>query len=310
MNKIITIVGATSSGKTSLAINLAQRFNGEVISLDSRQIYKGMEIGTAQPTNIEMKGVQHHLIGFSDPSKSVSAGKFAELVINKVKMIKSCSKTPIICGGAGLYYRAIKKGIFKGSMSNSELRHSIEKLYDLNPVSLFNKLQKIDPQYSRLVHINNKKRLVRALEIYEATGKTPTEHFKIQNSNQSNLLDLFTIMLSWNRENLINRIDKRLNQMLSAGWVKEVENLLKKQKNNSLSFSAINSIGYYQIQSYLNGQIDYNQMKEDIIIKTRQYARRQAQWFRKEKIDLIVEMDNVNIETIEEILYCLLVENS
>ncbi len=310
MKKIITIVGATASGKTSLAIKLASRFDGEIISLDSRQIYRGMKIGTAQPTNEEMKRVKHHLIGIYSPSKTVSAGAYAELVIKKIQAIHSRSKIPIICGGAGLYYRAIKKGIFDGSVSNPSLRKKLEQSYDANPISLMDYLLKIDSEYAKLVHINNKKRLVRALEIYETTGKTPSENFRIQKSNLTNYLDIFTIMLSWNRDKLAKRISQRLDFMLDMGWIKEVEELLEKEKYNSKPFSALDSIGYNQIQSYLAGKINYQQMKKDIIIKTRQFSRRQVQWFKKENIDIIVEMDNLSNKEVEEILCCFLMEIS
>ena len=308
MKKIITIVGATATGKTSLAIKLARRFNGEIISLDSRQIYRGMQIGTAQPTNEEMKGIKHHLVGIHNPSNTVSAGVYAELVINKVQSIHSRFKIPIICGGAGLYYRAIKKGIFDGSVTNTLLRKRLEQSYDKNPIILMECLLKIDPEYAKIVHINNKKRLVRALEIYETTGKTPSENFNKQKSNYTNHLDLFTIMLNWNRDILNKRISQRLDYMLELGWIKEVKNLLEKEKNSSLSYPALNSIGYAQIASYLASQIDYQQMKKEIMIKTCQFAKRQVQWFKKENIEIIVEMIDIKNKEIEEILYGILIE--
>ena len=198
---------------------------------------------------------------------------------------------------------AIKKGIFKGSMSNSELRHSIEKLYDLNPVSLFNKLQKIDPQYSRLVHINNKKRLVRALEIYKITGKTPSEHYKNQKIN--NKLNIFTIYLDWNREELNHRIIKRTKNMISEGWFDEVNKLnLMKQ-----DITGLDSIGYHEINLFLKGEIDKNQLEEKIIIGTRQFAKRQMQWFAKEKLDLVISMNQLKESEIIKILHCIMVSN-
>ena len=193
MKKIITIVGTTASGKTSLAIRLSHILDAEVISLDSRQIFKGMPIGTAQPTNKEKDGVTHHLIGFKNPWDPVSAGRYAELVLDKVSNIHKNGKIPIICGGAGLYYRAIKNGLFSKSSTDESLRHELESAYDKNPSHLMDELIKIDPEYASIVHINNKKRLVRALEIFGITGKAPSKNFDEQRNNPTKVLDLFTI---------------------------------------------------------------------------------------------------------------------
>ena len=305
MKKILTIIGPTASGKTSLAVNLSKKLNAEVIGLDSRQIYSGMSIGTAQPTTKEMRGVKHHLIGFQDPSDPISAGQYAKLITDKVKNIQADGRNPIICGGAGLYYRAISKGIFQGSVSDPINRNRLEKLYDNNPSDLLGHLRAIDPEYADLVHINNKKRLVRALEIFEATGKTPSEHFHDQKSNPTTELDLFTIEIKWKQNVLNERIENRADEMLDRGWIEEVETLLKQQSRNKKLFTALSSIGYSQIQSYLSNKIPYEEMREDIIIKTRQFARRQVKWFAKEPIDLSLEMDNLETKEIVQILYCL-----
>ncbi len=293
MESIITIVGPTASGKTSLAIEVAKRLNGEVISLDSRQIYKGMEIGTAQPTKSETKIINHHLIGFRSPSCTIAAGEYANLVEEKIKAIKRKGKTPILCGGAGLYYRALKDGLFSGSSMNIIIRKKLEKSYDHDPKALFQKLKEIDPEYSKIVHLNNKKRMVRALEIYEITGKAPTIHFKNQKISSEKSLSYFTISLFWERKVLIKRIEERTKRMLKNGWIEEVEKLLKIQKENKENYPALNSIGYLQIKEYLRNKLSFSDMEEKIIIKTRQFARRQSQWFAKEKINLIIENDSV-----------------
>ena len=302
MKKIITIVGTTASGKTSLAIRLSHILDAEVISLDSRQIFKGMPIGTAQPTNKEKDGVTHHLIGFKNPWDPVSAGRYAELVLDKVSNIHKNGKTPIICGGAGLYYRAIKNGLFSKSSTDESLRHELESAYDKNPSHLMDELIKIDPEYASIVHINNKKRLVRALEIFGITGEAPSKNFDEQRNNPTEVLDLFTIRLDWERQSLIKRIEHRLDQMLVSGWVEEVKGLLKLQKEKSSLFPALNSIGYEQIQSYLENDIDFNKMKETIFVKTRQFAKRQSQWFNKENIELTLKMDTLKKDEIIQIL--------
>ena len=305
MKKIITIIGPTATGKTSLAIQLAKLIDGEVIGLDSRQIYKGMPIGTAQPIKTEMKGVYHHLLGFQDPSHPISAGQYSKMVREKVKNIKARDKMPIICGGSGLYYRALTKGIFKESITDLPTRLRLEKLYKKDPDRLYKRLQSIDPEYASIVHINNKNRLIRAIEIYETTGKSPTEHFINQKINPAETLDLFTILLRWERSLLNQRISFRTKLMLNNGWIKEVKTLLNKQSDNEIFFPAFNSIGYSQIQAYLNGKIDRKEMEKKIVIKTRQFARRQIKWFNKETIDLIIEMDHIDHNIIPKILHCI-----
>lgn len=299
----LAVVGPTASGKTSISIKLAKKINGEVIGLDSRQIFKGMEIGTAQPTVHEMDGIPHHLIGSLDPWMRVSAGKYASKVYDKINFIKSKGKVPIICGGSGLYFRAVVRGLFDESSTNLFIREKLEIEYDLNPQLLLKKLDKIDPEYSKIVHINNKKRLVRALEIYEITGRTPSEHFINQKIN--NILKVFTIYLDWNREELNQRIIKRTKNMISKGWFDEVTKLNLMRKN----IIGLDSIGYREITLFLKGKIDKNQLEEKIIIGTRQFAKRQKQWFSKEKLDLIISMNQLKLNDIIKILHCITLSN-
>ena len=303
MDKIITIIGPTASGKTSLAIQLSKELEGEVISLDSRQIYKGMGIGTAQPTIEEMMGVKHHLIGCIHPKEPVSAGRYAELVIDKVALVQQNGKIPIICGGAGLYYRAIKTGIFSDSITDVNLRNELESSYDDDPNVLLKKLEEIDPEYASIVHINNKKRLVRALEIFGTTGKAPSINYQNQKSNPTTkVLDLLTIRLDWDRKNLNKRINQRLDFMLSSGWIDEVNDLVECERKENSLFPALNTIGYGQIKSFLKNDISFEKMKENIFIKTRQFAKRQNQWFNNENTELTINMDNLKIDEIIQIL--------
>ena len=303
MEKILTIVGPTAVGKTAVAISIAKQLNGEIIGLDSRQLYQCMEIGTAQPTEEEREGIVHHLIGFRNPSERISAGEYAKLVLEKVDDIKSQGKTPIICGGAGLYFRALSKGIFEGSVTNISLRNRLSMEYDSDSQKLLNRLRSVDPVYVDKVHINNKKRLVRALEIYEVTGKTPSEHYKQQKKTSKNILKLCTIFLLENKDLINKKIEVRTKFMLKNGWIDEVKTLLKKQEKSKQLFPALDSIGYRQIQQYLNDEISMNTLIENIVIKTRQYARRQIQWFKKEKIDLIIDASQLtNKQAIQNIL--------
>ncbi len=304
MKKVLTIVGPTASGKTTLAIELAKRINGEIISLDSRQVFKGMAIGTAQPTKKQMATVKHHLIGCLEPEEFISSGKYASLVKEKIDSIKLQNKNPIICGGSGLYYRAIQKGIFEGSISNFKIRNKLEIQYAKNPEIVFNKLKLIDKEYSKIVHINNRQRLIRALEIYECTGKSPSEHFQKQYTEPIKTVKLYTIFLKWEKISLNNRIEKRTKEMFDMGWIDEVKNLLELQANQNKIFPSLNSIGYKHINSFLNNEINKEKMFEMIYTRTRQLARRQEKWFKQEPINLFVMMNSLKVDKIYKILDC------
>tara|TARA_B100001996_G_C18573989_1_gene559561 strand:+ start:101 stop:1033 length:933 start_codon:yes stop_codon:yes gene_type:complete len=302
LKKIPVIIGPTCSDKTTLAIKLAKLIEGEIIGLDSRQIYKGIPIGTAQPREEELNSINHHLIGCYDLNKSISAGQYAELVGSKIKDILKKNRNPIICGGSGLYFRAYTKGIFRESVSDFKIRNSLNKLYDKNSKVLLEKLKSIDPEYSKIVHINNKKRLVRALEIYESTGKAPSQHFLLQRLNTKPALNIFSIYLKWNQKMLNERIILRTCDMLKRGWIDEVKNVRRKERQYKVKYSCLDSIGYSQISSYLDGKISFKKMKEEIIIKTCQLSKKQWKWFKKESIDLFLDMNSICIDDIAYII--------
>ena len=293
MKIVPTILGPTSSGKTDLSIRLAKIINGEVIGLDSRQIYENIPIGTAQPTKKEMKGILHHLIGSKPLGQSVNAGQYAKLVYKCIEKIWSVEKTPIVCGGAGLYYRALNKGIFDESKTDLKIRKKLEKMYDDGrALEMYSELKKIDPQYSLLVHINNKKRLIRALEIYNITGKSPSSHFKSQKNKPFQDLKFLSIYLNWDRDVLKKRIVKRTSMLIKIGWIEEVKKLIKEYP--SFDIQPLDSIGYRQIALYLKNQLSFEDLELEISTKTYQYAVKQIKWFKKENIDLIVDMDSEN----------------
>ena len=289
-NNSIAIIGPTASGKSLLSVEIAKRINGEIIGIDSRQIYKNMGIGTAQPTILEQGGIEHHLIGIKSPTEEISAGAYSKLVYNLVEDIFSRKHIPLLCGGSGLYYRAITRGIFKESKTDLKIRQELENEYDKEgPESLMQELVAVDPDYAKNVHLNNKKRLIRALEIYRSTGKPPTQHYNEQLNNPINkTLNLFTIYLEWEKSELNNRIQMRTKSMLNAGWIDEVKQLLKKYPNTSIP--PLDSIGYREIVSYLNDKITIVDLEELISLKTKQFSSRQVKWFKKEQIDLIIEM--------------------
>ena len=287
---ILAIVGPTAIGKTTVAIDVAKRVNGEVIGLDSRQIYRGMAIGTSQPTIEELAAVPHHLIGVKDPDLPISAGKYEKLVLNLVKDISERGKEPVICGGAGLYYRAITKGIFSESKTDLDVREKLIQEYEeIGPEGLLNRLQELDPEYAVKVHPNNRKRLIRALEIYTVTGKPPSEHFNRQEKFCAPTLSLFTVLLTIDRKELDKRIAKRTAKMLDNGWVEEIKSLRK--GNDPIATHPMKSIGYRQIAAFLDGRLNKVDLEAEIILRTCQYARRQLQWFRQENIDLTIDIE-------------------
>ena len=205
-----------------------------------------------------------------------------------------------------MYYRTIQKGIFDGSTSDFEIRNKLEKQYLKNPDTLLRKLKKVDKNYAEIVHVNNRQRLIRALEIYECTGKSPTENFNLQHINSSKAIQMFTIFLKWERTTLNKRIKNRTLEMFKKGWIKEVRHLLQLQLEQNIKFPPLDSIGYKHIMRFLDNKISEVEMLKIIYIRTRQLARRQEKWFKKEPVDLYIMMDSLKHEKIYKILDCFL----
>ena len=286
--KSIIIVGPTAIGKTNLSISLAKEINGEIIGLDSRQIFDFMPIGTGQPSKKEMIEIKHYLIGSHKLTRKISAGKYSKLVVKSIKEILSKNKVPIICGGSGLYYRALVKGIFNESITNYNIRKKLIKRLETEGVdNLLKELKNIDFNYSKIVHKNNIKRLLRALEIYYTTGKGPSEHFANQKSKENN--NFYKIYLKMDLNFLKIKIKKRILEMIKNGWIDEVNKLLLMDYKESNQ--AMESIGYKDISSYLNNDISFNELIQQINIKTRKYAKKQIKWFNKEKFDLTIDVN-------------------
>lgn len=287
MRKIFSIFGPTGIGKSSLSIKLAKKINGEIIGVDSRQIYDGISIGTAQPSKKQLDEIPHHLIGFKKLNEKISSGEYLQLIDSKIDDIFSRGKSPILCGGTGLYFKSLIEGIFEGSHTNIEIRKKLEADYKKDKVRLYNKLKKIDPKYSEKVHINNKKRLVRALEIFETTGIPLSENFSLSARKSNYVENYFFVYLNANNSFLHPRIKERLIEMFDNGMIEEVEIIV----NNHIDISHIDYIGFREIKEYLENKISIDKAMEKIFIRTRQYARRQNKWYNSNKYDLSFDIE-------------------
>jgi len=288
----LVILGPTASGKSTLAIHIAKKINGEIIGLDSRQSYRFFEIGTAQPSKEQLNEINHYMIGCFDPYKRINAGENAELTKKYIEKISYKGKVPIVCGGSGLYYRALTKGIFNQSSTNNKIRERLDKEYrDDGPNELVKKIKKIDPEYSKLIHPNNKKRLIRALEVFEITGKPLSEHFKNQSNNKD--YDFYSVLISWNEKFLLRRIKHRVKKMLQNGWLDEVKNLMLNFEIDKIV--PLDSLGYREIIKYHNEEINLQDLEDKIISKTKQFSKKQLKWFKTEDVNFTINIDE-NLE--------------
>lgn len=289
--RVLAIVGPTAVGKSAVAVQVGKELTGEIIALDSRQVYRNMSIGTVQPAERDREGIPHHLYGILKPDHPISAGEYARLAEAKIDEILEKGKEPIICGGSGLYFRALTQGLFEGSTSDSSVREKLQReLNKRGSSELLKRLRKIDPEYAEIVHPNNHKRLLRALEIYETTGVPPSEHFR-RHERKSSRHDFFSVYLKVSARELDDRIRKRTEKMLNAGWIEETKRLLA--SGYSRDSHPMDSLGYGQIIAYLENRIDFDRMVDLIHNKTRQYARKQVKWFDREHIDLCLGPDVV-----------------
>ncbi len=271
------ITGPTAVGKTSASIELAKMIDGEIVSIDSRQLYKYLDIGTAKPTLREQKEIPHHLIDLFEPTKQVSAGEYRRLAVQTVGKIVNRGKTPIFVGGSGMYIKAITHGIFKESTSDQQIRNELQdEIEEKGNVTLYNHLMEIDPETAKKIHINDAKRITRALEIYKLTGKPPSEHYKAQQPDPAFPTQLF--VLHRDRAKTYARINQRVDQMISDGLIEETKDLLNNRYRDAMD--ELKTLGYQEVIQYLDGQVTLAEMTENLKMNTRRYAKRQLTWLR------------------------------
>lgn len=278
MTKIVLIMGATASGKSSAALTAALRCGGEIISADSMQIYRRMDIGTAKPTEREQRLVRHHLIDIKEPWESYSAADFTTDCKAAIEDISSRGKLPIICGGTGLYFEGlINPTAYESVKTDPALR---ESLLARDKRELWDELCKIDPEAAEKTHENNIKRVVRALEIYYTLGITKTELDKRQKKREPEYELISLVTDTSDRASLYARIDARVEEMLSSGLLDEVRGLLDRGDLRT-GTTAYQAIGYKELLNYINGQTDYQTAVDTLKQATRNYAKRQITWFSR-----------------------------
>ncbi len=276
--KVIVIVGPTSSGKTKVGISLAQKLHTEIISADSRQIYKKLTIGTAKPTQDELRTIKHHFIDFLDPDEDYNVSRFETDSLKVIDELISQGKIPIVVGGSGLYIKALTEGIFNSVDTDDEYREELKEKHEkFGDEYLYEELKKVDPQSASGMISQNWKRVMRALEVFHLTGEPI---WKMQENYERKVDYNFILFgLNWDRKILYTNIEKRVNEMIANGLVDEVKNILS--LGYSKNINSLNTVGYKEIISYLNNEISLDRAIELIKRNTRRYAKRQMTWFRK-----------------------------
>ena len=280
MNPIICIAGPTASGKTALAVELAKQLNGEVISCDSMQVYKRMDIGTAKPTEEEMQGIPHHMIDVAEPDEDFSVSRYCCLAAPIVDDIVARGKTAIIAGGTGLYMDSLIRGNAFAPFPSTGVREKLEAQADSEGMEfLLNWLRSIDPEAAARLHLSDRKRIIRALEVYLETGQTITEHNRKTQQIPPKYTPLWLGLDFADRAELYRRIDRRVDMMLEMGLISEIQGLLA--SGIPPRCTAMQAIGYKEFVNALNGEETIAQAAEEVKKASRHYAKRQLTWFRR-----------------------------
>lgn len=302
---VIAVVGPTASGKTSLSIEIAKRFSGQVVSADSMQIYEKMNIATAKPTLEEMQGIPHHLIGFQPIDKKFSVAEYVSLANECINKIHNAGDLPVIAGGTGLYVDSLLQNIqFSKEENNEEIRKELTLLFDEKGAEyMLSKLREIDPETANRLHLKDKSRIIRALEIYKLTGKTMTEQ-KVISREEETPYDVMYIGINYRDRNVLyDRINLRVDLMIENGLLGEA----KEFYDTSSDTTACQAIGYKELAPYFNGEKELSECVEKLKQETRHYAKRQLTWFRKnENINWIYPDDYSNPEDLYNSVFSMI----
>ena len=275
------VAGPTASGKTAVAVELALRAGGEVVSADSMQVYSGMDILTAMPTREEMRGVAHHMLGVFSPREKCSAAAYRALALSCIEDIRARGRLPIVCGGTGLYINALTRPLGFATQGDEAVRAELTAIAEApeGKARLHAMLEAVDPASAARLHPNDIRRVVRALEIYRLTGRTQTQQAALDAQRGDGPFDARIYALEWPRDALYARIDRRVDAMLEAGLVDEVRRLMADEAEFS---TAAQAIGYKEIAAALRGECALAEAVETLKQATRNYAKRQLTWFRRD----------------------------
>lgn len=301
---VIAVVGPTASGKTALSINIAKRFRGQVVSADSMQIYEKMNIATAKPTVDEMQGIPHHLIGFQPIDKKFSVAEYVKLANSCIEKIHNDGNLPVVAGGTGLYVDSLLNNIqFSQEDENTETRKELTAMFDEKGAEfMLEALREIDPETAERLHLKDKSRIIRALEVYKLTGKTLTEQKILSRLNESPYRVLYIGINYRDRNVLYDRINRRVDIMVENGLLEEAKDFY----NTSRDTTACQAIGYKELAPYFNGEKTLEECLESLKTETRHYAKRQLTWFRKnENIHWVYPDIFENTEKMLEYVYSL-----
>lgn len=291
--KVVVISGPTASGKTSLGVDLALAFNGEIISADSMQVYRGMDVGTAKPTPEEQKGIPHHLLDVADPDEEFNAATYNSMAVPKITEISSRGSSCLVVGGTGLYIKGLLDGLFECPPTDMELRESLSRECDSSgSEALHERLADLDPESARKIHFNDRMRIIRALEIIHLT-KRRLSALAREHAFGGRTLNVLKLCLKVDREKLYDRIDKRSLAMVDNGLVEETEGLLRKGYGPDLK--PMKAIGYRHMINYLKGDWSLDRAISELQKDTRRYAKRQLTWFRADPEVTWIEPGNFHV---------------
>jgi len=279
--KIVVILGPTAVGKSALALGVAAALDGEIVNADSQQVYRYMDIGTGKPSAADRERVRHHLIDVVNPDQEFNAAMFRHLASEAVYQIDARKRSAIVCGGTGLYLKALTRGLFEGAGQDIELRASLEKEIDQNGLkSVYQRLVEIDPTVVSTIHPNDRLRTIRALEVYHLTGK-PISQWQKEHRFQEQPFETLKIGLNCERAELYERINRRSAAMVEAGFLDEVRGLAA--RGYSLDLKPLRSVGYAQMAKVVRGMLTLHAALEEMTQETRHLAKRQLTWFRGDK---------------------------
>ncbi|MGN0467868.1 MAG: tRNA (adenosine(37)-N6)-dimethylallyltransferase MiaA [Acutalibacteraceae bacterium] len=291
-NFVIVIAGPTASGKTALGIEVAKRVDGEIISADSMQIYKDITVATAKPTEEEMSEVKHHLVDFLPLGEKFSVAKYKALAQKKIDEIFEKGKTPVIVGGTGLYIDSLLNNTVFCDYEQNDVRQKIEAVADKVGIEkIYEHLKTIDPEAASKLHLNDRKRIIRALEVYYLTGKTISEQNELSHTEKSKYAFCLIGLNAHDRQFLYDRINSRVDKMLESGLIEEARRFY----SSDISNTAAQAIGYKELKPYLDGEVSLEEATENLKMETRRYAKRQLTWFRRYEEINWVYIDEENI---------------